>query len=458
MELPLVIIFLGVLIIGAHVLHELFDRIRIPNALLLTLVGILIGPVLHLVKLEHFGKIGPVFTNLTLIIIIFVSGINLKLKELGQAVGPSLIFGLMNFLFTAGIISGLAYMGGASGWLEASFIGAILGGTSSAVVIPMINQIKMNQKGSAILLLESALTDVLCLVLGITLLSAMKEGVFSAGAMAAALWQSFLFALLLGMLAAVLWGVLLIRLTQPSNSTILNLAVLFVVSGTADILGWNGGIAALSFGIALGNIELLKRVLPQKWFYNRKSAPIEKGFLDEIAFVLQTYFFVYLGVSIRFGIPQLYALATLAVALILLLRPLSVRAAVWSKMPLTDLSVMSVMMPKGLVPAILASLPLQMGLSDGEYIRDFAYSVVLVSLVLCSGLVILIYNNLYFPGLLRWFFTGIVEEAPASDKNKEHPGIPAEQTSVNINTEAPAAGNTSAASASSDVNKDIQSG
>ncbi len=433
MDLPLIIIFLGVLIVAAHVFNVLFDKIRIPNALLLTIVGILIGPIFHIVRLEHFGKVGPVFTNITLIIIIFTSGLNLKLKELGSAIGPSLIFSLLNFFTTAGIITVIAYMSGASDWVTASFIGAILGGTSSAVVIPMIKQVKVNAKAETMLLLESALTDVLCLVLGLTMLSALKEGVFSAATMGTVLWQSFTFAAILGLLAAFLWAIFLGKIGRLANSTMLNLAVVFVVSGVADKLGWNGGIAALIFGITLGNIHLLGNTFMRKLISAEESENVEKGFLDEIAFVLQTYFFVFLGVSIQFGNVWVYVLAVISVVLILALRPIAVKASVWSKMPINDLSIMSVMMPKGLVPAILASIPLQLGLLNGEFIRDFAYSVVLVSLVVCSVLVILIFRNLYFPQPLKFLFGRIVAEESGSTGE----GQPASPQDQNINPENP---------------------
>ena len=51
---------------------------------------------------------------------------------------------------------------------------------------------------------------------------------------------------------------------------------------------------------------------------------------------------------------------------------------------------MSVMTPKGLVPAVLASLPLQRGLVHGEIILDLGYSIVLFSIIICSLLVILL--------------------------------------------------------------------
>ena len=47
-------------------------------------------------------------------------------------------------------------------------------------------------------------------------------------------------------------------------------------------------------------------------------------------------------------------------------------------------------MPKGLVPAILASIPLQEGLPYGQEIAEIGYAVVLTSIIMCSLLIIIL--------------------------------------------------------------------
>ena len=54
---------------------------------------------------------------------------------------------------------------------------------------------------------------------------------------------------------------------------------------------------------------------------------------------------------------------------------------------------MSVMSPKGLVPAVLASIPLQRGLINGDIILDLGYSIVLFSIIITSVLVIILSIN-----------------------------------------------------------------
>ncbi|MEM9024293.1 MAG: cation:proton antiporter, partial [Bacteroidota bacterium] len=122
----------------------------------------------------------------------------------------------------------------------------------------------------------------------------------------------------------------------------------------------------------------------------------EKSFFSELVFILSTYFFVYVGISMKFGSWGIFAIALFIVLAVMAVRPFSVAWFVRTPMPLKDLSIMGVMAPKGLVPAILATLPIQYGIAGGETIRDLAYAVVLSSIVI-GALVVLLISKDWWP-------------------------------------------------------------
>ena len=72
-------IFLGLLIFCAHLFDALFSRRRIPDVLLLMVLGILVGPVSGWVTAESLASVGPVFAALTLLLILFDSGIDMRI-------------------------------------------------------------------------------------------------------------------------------------------------------------------------------------------------------------------------------------------------------------------------------------------------------------------------------------------------------------------------------------------
>jgi len=105
-------------------------------------------------------------------------------------------------------------------------------------------------------------------------------------------------------------------------------------------------------------------------------------------FLLKTYFFVYLGISIRFSELQLAIVSVSMVVLVYAMR-LALTRYVFrdTGYSLRDTALTSMLAPKGLAAAVLATLPLKYGVVGGEVIRDVTYMVVLVSIALTAVLV-----------------------------------------------------------------------
>lgn len=418
MQVSTIIILLGLLIFFSHAFNGLFDRTKIPNVLLLLLIGIIVGPITGLINKSFFGDFGSIFTTITLIVILFESGTGLKFKEIGGAITSASILTIVNFILSATITAVLVNVFGGLSWLNAVFTGAIIGGTSSAVVIPMVRQLKIGQKSATILFLESALSDVLCLVVGLALLEGMKIGAISISDVLSKMWKAFLFAALLGVIGGFIWSIILNLIRSIKNSMFTSLAFVFIIYGGVELLGFNGGIAALSYGVVLGNSELINQ---SKWFnklFRFKTGTLstsEKDFFGEIVFVLQTYFFVFVGICIQFGNFWTYFLGLIIVAVIIFIRPFTIRILVGKKSEVKDLAVMSIMTPKGLVPAVLASLPLQFGIIGGERIQDLGFAIVLFSILICSILVIIISKE---PLFVKSFFKKDFEIIDTEEKNQ----------------------------------------
>lgn len=406
MNLYLTIIVLGLLIFSSHAFNELFSKTRIPNVLLLLLIGIIIGPVSGFITKDFFGKLGSVFTTITLIVILFESGSGLKLKEIKSAIGSATLITVLNFVVTVVIVSLLTRLFFPVDALSSVFIGAIIGGTSSAVVIPMVNQMRMQGKSASVLILESALSDVLCLVVGLALLDGIALGEVTVGKVFSEMWKDFLFAILIGLLSGFVWSALISLVRSLKNSMFTTLAFVFILYGIVEMTGLNGGIAVLCFGILLGNIKPLDSASKFRRIFRFDTSgfnPHEKDFFSEIVFIMQTYFFVYVGIAMQFASLGIYAAALLLVVLIILFRVVGTNIFIRKNVSGPERAIMAVMTPKGLVAAVMASLPLQRGLPHGEIILDLVYAVVLLSIVICSILVIIlslnpVYFDKYIPG------------------------------------------------------------
>ncbi len=404
-QITLTIVFVGILIFAAHLFAQFFRSKKVPDVLMLIIIGLVLGPVTGLVEQRSFGQIGSVFANITLVIILFEGGTSLRLDVLRTAIRGTASLTTVNFVIS-GIIIGMATLVVFDYNPILSFmLGAFLGGTASAIVIPMVAQLSLQPASRTILILESAVTDVLCVVVGLAFLEAAKLGALNFGLMLGSLVSGFFFSAVIGVLGGLGWSFLINRARNLENSIFTTPAFVFIVYGVAELPGFSGAIAALMFGITMANIDLLPQTTLQKYtrFVPHPLNETERVFFSEVVFLLKTFFFVYIGVSIALTDYFSLAIGGMLTLLVFAFRIPIVKISVRPSIPIEDRVIMSVMVPKGLAAAVLASLPAQAGIHGGEMLQNIAYSTVLISIILNSLLIML--NNRFesFGKLYRFF-------------------------------------------------------
>ena len=402
-----VIAFVGLLVFLAHLFTAMFSRTKVPDVLMLIIIGLVSGPVLHVVTPEHFGAVGPVFSTVALVIILFEGGMGLRLRDLHRTFGGMLNLTLTTFIITVTASASTAhYMAGVSIY-GSVMLGAVLGATSPAVVIPLVKQLKMKAHARTILTMESATSEVLCIVLVIALIEAYVTPEVNAGYMVGKVIASFFIASFLGVVGAVGWSTLLSRVRTLENSIFTTPAFVFIIYGIVELLGYNGPIAALAFGVTLGNIWIFNRPSFRKFLPVEPIAPnrTEKIFFSEFVFLLKTFFFVYIGISMKFAESWVLFTGVVITLLIYIFRIPVVRLTVDRTNTVEEASIMSVMVPKGLASAVVASLPLQAGFPEGLKIQELTYAVVLFSIALTSALIFLI-GKTGLAGVYGYAYTG----------------------------------------------------
>ncbi len=389
MESAAIIVFVGLLIFLSHLFTSIFERKRIPDVLLLMIIGLLLGPILGLVSPADFGIAGPMFTTITLVIILFEGGLALRMDTLKNAIRGTTALTITNFFVTMVAIGLIAWLIFGLNPVAGFMLGAILGGTSSAVVIPMVQHLNIKKDSKTILVLESALSDVLCIVIALALLETFNVDEVKIGFVIGKIISSFFFAAFLGWVGAMVWSFFLNRIRMIRNAIFTTPAFVFIIYGIAEILGFSGAISALAFGITLANIDIFYIGFMKKFVANKSISlnETEKIFFGEIVFILKTFFFVYIGLSIQLLNVLALVLGLFVTVIIFCLRIPIVKIAIRKTFPTFDLTMFSVMVPKGLAAAVLASLPFQHGIDGGEFIRDITYAVILFSIVFSSLLV-----------------------------------------------------------------------
>ncbi|HVM33698.1 MAG TPA: cation:proton antiporter [bacterium] len=381
MQIDLVILSVGLLAFLAHFFVALFDKARIPDVLPLLLLGLLVGPFLGWVTPDTFGQVGPIFTTVTLIVILFEGGLGIQFSVLKRSLGQGLGLSLLTFVLTLGLVT-LGGMALGFSFLESLLLGSILGGTSPSVVIPLVARLTLRAETKASLLLESTFSDVLCIVVTLGILQAAKQPSPQVGLILGNIVAAFLLAGALGVAGGVGWSLLLKHVRKLENSTFLTPAFVLVLYGLTELLGYSGAIAALCFGVFLGNASNLPLPLLKQWTLEPvKLNEMEKSFFAEAVFLLKTFFFVYIGLSVQLGDGPLLLQSLGLVLCLMLLRIPVVRLALPHQLPRKDAVDASLMVAKGLAAAALASLPLSEGLPFGAHLREVVFAVILFSMV-----------------------------------------------------------------------------
>lgn len=372
----------AIIIILGFLGEEFFKRTSIPDPLLLLLLGVLMGPVFQFFAHEELLAITPYFSALALIIILFDGGLNMNIEEAIKNSPRALfmaVFGfILNVLITAILCKYLL------GWrlLNGLLMGSIVGGGSSLIVIALTRKIGVKEEVETLLSLESILTDVLCTVGAFAAINIILSGEISIEAALGSVSIAFGVGILVGLGFGVLWLFSLEKLKGKPNSYMLTLAVLFLTYVVATLLGGSGAISALFLGLIIGNNGSIAKLLRF-----RATVSVDDNVRDfhcQISFLIRSFFFVFTGLlftlsslySALFGI--LLTFAFLGIRFIII-RLTTLRSNLQSVKTL-----MTIMFPRGLAAAVLASLPLTMGVPNSEVFPEISFIVILSSIIITT--------------------------------------------------------------------------
>jgi len=357
--------------------NYIFNRTQIPSIVWLLLFGLIVGVVF---KVEAFQitypelllTISSFFGAIAIVIILFDGGINTDIYQLFKGAPRGLLLTVsgfcLSFLGTIFVVVGLSGLGVIGVPLEDSFIvgavlGAIVGGTSSPIVIPLAYRLKnLQEKTKMVASIESILTDPLCIVVVFAIFYMIfVVGEINLGLGIGNLVKTFSVGIVLGLVLGFVWLFIMNKTRKEQFSYILTLAVVFLVySFTALIVGLEeggegaGAIACLMFGLVLGNGKKILKMIR----YEGKGFEMDeetKQFHALTSFVIRTFFFVYLGMIVSFQNINYILIGIIILLALLGVRYLAIRISTFKgDFEKDDMQTMMVLMPRGLAAAILA--------------------------------------------------------------------------------------------------------
>jgi cell volume regulation protein A len=377
----------GLILAVGTVTGLLAQKIRIPDVAVFLVAGIAIGPqALGLVDIREDSALNQIILLFGASYILFDGGASLRLDVLKRVWITIVVLATVGVIITA-VVTGIAahYILGIP-MIVALLLGAVLGSTDPATLVPIFRQIRIRDRVAQTVMSESAFNDAMGAILafGVLAVATGAENFSLAASLFDLLKQSVIgivAGIVLGYLAAVLiahekWAFL------AEYAPVVTLVAVIGAYFAADGLHASGFMAVFVFGIVLGNKES----------FGFAMEPGEEQKLAEFvlttAFIMRLFIFILLGTQVDFALLEKYWLGGVAVVTVLMLmaRPLTVflcalpdRRARWS---FAELLFMCWTRETGVIPAALAGLMLGMKAPGARMIASVTFIAILMTILI----------------------------------------------------------------------------
>jgi NhaP-type Na+/H+ or K+/H+ antiporter len=294
-----------------------FRKRRIPDMLLLLLIGILI---------HYSGLIPDVYISIlrsllsfvgivALILIVFGGLLSLDLQKFGHSVSKGIWIAVADLGFVIGLMTPLLYYVFKFPLLESFLISTILSETAAPFIIPLLARIKMNEDVAHTIEVETIFNSVLNVIGALLILSIINQQT-SLLSITGFLFGSISEAIVLGGVVGILWLIVLKQASAP-HYYIATIAVLFVLWGFSDYIGASAILAVFIFSVIIANSLPISKIIKVSGTVDTSQL---KFFNQEITFIVLTIFYVYIGILVNIFDFQALLLALIFTAVLVAIR------------------------------------------------------------------------------------------------------------------------------------------
>lgn len=395
------------IVLAVGVITSLFSaKTHISYVPILILLGLVVGPVLHIIERPIAHRLFDYARVFGLVIILFAEGHNLKWPLLRKHMATIGLLDTVGLVITT-LVSGLAF----SLLFHVPFVvgflfGAIIGATDPATLIPLFKQHKINEDVRSVIVTESIFNDPLGIVMTVLAVALLVPRAPSAQFIvrvahlttmypAAVIFFLYEVGVSVAIGAAVgIAGYWFIRkLHLEDLPELYSLVLAFGGFALGEVAGASGYLVATIIGMVLGNQEVFfKRSLPLAHRPRRVIAR-ELHFNEILSSIATVVIFILLGASIDLAILRSALLLGTLVALVVVFvaRPLAGMTILpLRRWTFREYLFISFEGPRGIVPSALADLLVVLGLTYkdtrlvgwGESILATTVVTVLVSVLI----------------------------------------------------------------------------
>lgn len=380
------IIILGVL--G----EEFFKRTGIADTLFLLILGFLLGQVFGIIQHSQVMPIVPYFSAIALIFILFDGGLNIDLVRAVKGAPRAVIMAIVGFALAVILTAFVTKIFLEMRLIHGILLGATVGGSSSITVLALSSILPIHEKTRALLILESAITDVLCAAGVFALLPSAISLRFELEPFIYQIAHSTIIGLGVGGTLGIIWFIILSRLSGSRHAYMLTLSILLGLYVIARYFGGTGALSALFFGLILGNEKYMFRIIKRPFLY-RSIEDSVKRFHGEISFIIRTFFFILMGLIAT--ITDIWILFVGAVLCLTLLgaRVISVNLTMVKSELASDKDAIQAMLARGLAAAVLATFLMSYNIPGSEFLSQIVFIVIFGTTLISTLMLVPFYKN-----------------------------------------------------------------
>ena len=394
MNLTLLFALLGGLLVLAFAANRLFQWTRVPDVVVLMATGVLIGPVLGWVQPGPFEGVAHAFGSLALILILFEAGLDLDLRRTLRHFPGGLLLGFLTYALTTLAIGGVVWRNLGLPLRDAMAVAAIMGCTSSTIVLPILQQWKAREPVRVTLLVESTLGDILAVLTTQFLLQFDPAQGSAISGLASTLGVQIAISLAAALAIGFVWSKLLPFLSEQRFWQVLTFSMVLLLYAGTEALHGSGLLAVLGFGLALSNLPGARPEMAGMFQWAMPHAAKHEqilSFHSELSFLVRTFFFVMIGVVVKVhGLREIWLLLLGVMGAIWLSRWIGVQLTAWSWRESTpqDRKVVLWMLPRGLITIVLALAVVEARGEAMSFLPALSFAIVLLTnlLVLVGGI------------------------------------------------------------------------
>ncbi|HXG73897.1 MAG TPA: cation:proton antiporter [Candidatus Nitrosotenuis sp.] len=376
-----VLLLAGAIIIFLGVAGEaFFKRTGIPDIAFLMILGVVIGPVLGIISTDTVIEIVPYFAAVALILIMFDGGLNLDIRTVIKTAHYALFLSVAGFITSVISVTLVAFYGLGWGLIESVLLGTIVGGSSSIIVFGLVRRLPISDQTKSMLSLESAMTDILVTIIAFVLIEMLISGQLDPYLAVHSFGKSVAVGLVLGFGIGIPWTYVTTRLQNAQHSYMLTIGILFVIFFVEKSLGGTGALAPLIFGLMLGNKQLISRYLR----FKVPEISVDDPTHNQLTFLVRSFFFVFVGLLATIGSLEFIFFGIVGAMLIYLTRIGIVKISLRNRFSVFDNKVTASMIPRGLAAAVVATIPLTMGLQNAESYPQIVFVIILSSVIITT--------------------------------------------------------------------------